>query len=73
MNSVPRWRVCLLMVLLASSPGLVVAGGQQDTAATKQTVHRQQRPGHTAVASANFLATNARRRPPLRWKKWGTP
>jgi gamma-glutamyltranspeptidase/glutathione hydrolase len=56
MSSYPRWRVLLLSLLLT-------CGGASAADQPARVVHapaaQAQKPGHAAIASANFLATNA--------------
>ena len=55
MSLFPRWRVLLLSLLLTSGAAFATdPPAQASTAATQA-----QKPGHAAIASANFLATNA--------------
>lgn len=55
MSLSPRWRVLLLSLLLTSGAALAT---DQPVAAAHPAAPAQ-KPGHAAVASANFLATNA--------------
>jgi gamma-glutamyltranspeptidase / glutathione hydrolase len=53
-----NWRVLLLSLLLAGSTAFA-ADGAPKTATAVQPAPVQARPGHAAIASANFIATNA--------------
>lgn len=53
-----NWRVLSLSLLLVGSTAFA-ADGAPKTAPTVQPAPSQPRPGHAAVASANFIATNA--------------
>jgi gamma-glutamyltranspeptidase/glutathione hydrolase len=55
MSLSPRWRVFLLSLLLTSGAAFATDPPTQVSAAATQA----QKPGHAAIASANFLATNA--------------
>jgi len=58
MNFPLNWRVLSLSLLLVGSTALA-ADGTPKAAAAVHSASMQQRPGHAAIASANFLATNA--------------
>ena len=58
MSLSPRWRVALLSLLLTTGTASASAPPTQATHASPVAT-RAQAPGHAAVASANFLATNA--------------
>jgi gamma-glutamyltranspeptidase / glutathione hydrolase len=53
-----NWRVLLLSLLLVGSTAFA-ADGAPKTATAVQPAPVQARPGHAAIASANFIATNA--------------
>jgi gamma-glutamyltranspeptidase/glutathione hydrolase len=53
-----NWRVLSLSLLLVGSTAFA-ADGASKTAATVRPAPLQPRPGHAAIASANFIATNA--------------
>ncbi|MCX7513113.1 gamma-glutamyltransferase [Frateuria sp. STR12] len=55
MSLSPRWRVVLLSLLLTAGPAFAADRPAQAPAVASKV----QKPGHAAIASANFLATNA--------------
>jgi len=59
MNVALRWRVVLLGLALAAVPAWAAAGQASAPAHAAPATHLALRPGHAAIASANFLATNA--------------
>src|SRR5690242_6100112 len=54
-----RWRVLLLSLFLTSGAALATDPPAQASHAAGATAAPAQKPGHAAIASANFLATNA--------------
>ena len=58
MNFSLSWRVLSLSLLLVGAAAFA-ADGAPKTATAVHPVPTQQRPGHAAIASANFIATNA--------------
>jgi gamma-glutamyltranspeptidase/glutathione hydrolase len=59
MNVALRWRYLLLGLLLAGAPALAGSGPAAHSATAAPDQQLAARPGHAAIASANFLATNA--------------
>ena len=58
MSLSPRWRVLLLSLLLTSTAAFASDPPARTTPASAAAAQTQ-KPGHAAIASANFLATNA--------------
>ncbi|NUR22434.1 gamma-glutamyltransferase [Frateuria sp.] len=58
MSLAPRWRVLLLSLLLTCGSAYATDPPSQ-VAHAPAAVAQAQKPGHAAIASANFLATNA--------------
>jgi gamma-glutamyltranspeptidase/glutathione hydrolase len=54
-----HWRVLSLSLLLAGGSAFAADGAPKTAAATSAHTQLQLRPGHAAIASANFHATNA--------------
>jgi len=55
-----RWRALSCSLLFVTSVACAADGSPKDSSSTSiKSVAPQQRPGHAAIASANFLATNA--------------
>lgn len=57
MNVAPRWRAVLLGLVFTLAPAIAVA--DQAPAHAAPAARLAPRPGHAAIASANFMATNA--------------
>jgi gamma-glutamyltranspeptidase/glutathione hydrolase len=57
MNVAPRWRAVLLGLVFTLAPAIAAAG--QAPAHAAPAAPLAPRPGHAAIASANFMATNA--------------
>jgi gamma-glutamyltranspeptidase/glutathione hydrolase len=59
MNVALRWRVVLLGLVLTTAPAFAATGQASAPAYAAPAARLALRPGHAAIASANFLATNA--------------
>jgi gamma-glutamyltranspeptidase/glutathione hydrolase len=59
MTSHLRWRALSLSVLLVAGAACAADGSPKNATSSSSHAQLQQRPGHAAIASANFHATNA--------------